>query len=339
MDRLGMRILIQLPNWLGDLVMSLGCVRWVAKSSKGAHIDAIVRRELAELVHYFPEINQIHAFDKQTYRPLLKAFRYGRALGRADRYTHYLSCSRSFSTAWLGYAIDARHRIGFRGDMRSCLMTHTYTCPRGMHRVDEYAYAWAKYMSEAPPEANTLDLTLKLPKPEQTLWPDAPLRIALNFNSASPSKTLPKALAISYLDALMDAYPQAHFLLLGTEAQRSYNASLLEAYTGAYRLHNYAGKTSLLELGQLLSEADLLISTDSGTAHLANSLSCPLIVLMGAGDEHNTGPYIQKKVIRLRAEGIACAPCVSVKCKWKEPKCLLAITPQLLCLVVEKLLP
>ena len=337
MNRRDMRILLQLPNWLGDLVMSLGCVRVVGELCRGAQIEAIVRKELAELAEYFPQIKKVHVFDKQANRPLLKAYRYGRSLAKEGRYTHYLSLSRSFSTAWLGYALGAKARIGFHGDMRFPLMTHTYHAPKNMHRVEEYAYTWYRYLGELPQK---LDTSLELPLAQHPILPQGSLRMGLNFNSASPSKTLPSELALSYLDALSEAYPEAQFFLLGSAEQRSYNASLLDSRPSlGESLHNYAGKTSLLQLGQLLTEVDLLISTDSGTAHLANSLGCALVILMGAGDEQNTGPYINKDLQSLRAKGIACAPCVSVTCKWGTPKCLEAITKSELLSATQKLLP
>ena len=41
-----------------------------------------------------------------------------------------------------------------------------------------------------------------------------------------------------------------------------------------------AGKTNLAELGWLLSHARLLISRNTGTAHLASAVGCPLVELV-----------------------------------------------------------
>ena len=42
-----------------------------------------------------------------------------------------------------------------------------------------------------------------------------------------------------------------------------------------------AGKTNLAELGWLLRHARLLISRNTGTAHLASAVGCPLVELFG----------------------------------------------------------
>lgn len=319
-----MRVLLRLPNWLGDLVMSIGFLRSLGHLYPQAKIEVIINKELAELVPYFPHISRVHPFDRAAHRSLGRTYRYGRKLRKSGTYTHYFTLPSSFSAAWMGYATGAKVRVGFRAEGRQFLLTHAYALPKGLHRSEEYVYLLRRYFGSAVPD---LDLSLRLARPKNALLPQAALRIGLNFNSAQTSKTLPKTLALSYIDRLVEQYPAAHFFLLGSPKQRSYNAAFLEARPLLRkRLHNYAGKTTLLQLGQLLTELNMLISTDSGSAHLANSLRCPLLVLMGPGDEKNTGPYIRQHLIELRAPGIPCAPCVKTYCKWGEPRCLLAIS-------------
>ena len=331
-----MYILLRLPNWLGDLVMSIGFLRALSKAYPAATVEVIVRKELAELVPYFSKIAVVHAFDREKHRSLIKTYQYGRRLGKNHHYTHYITLPSSFSTAWMGYAVGAKVRVGFRGEGRDLFLSHTYRRPSGLHRVEEYTYLLEKYFDL---QLRSLDLRLRLPSCRKSLLPTVSLRIALNFNSASPSKTLPTNLALSYIDALSKEYEEAHFFLLGTSDQRSYNEHIsLSRPALRNRLHNYAGRTDLLQLGQLLTEVDLLISTDSGTAHLANSLGCPLLVLLGAGDEKNTGPYVTEQLAQLRASGISCAPCVSITCKWNELYCLLAISTNEVCAATKKLL-
>ena len=87
-------------------------------------------------------------------------------------------------------------------------------------------------------------------------------------------------------------------------------------------IQNLAGKTDLSQMVKLLKETDLMISTDSGPAHIANSLGTKLIVLFGAGDETKTRPYNLSTAEIIRLAGLPCAPCISNICKFGEPKCL-----------------
>jgi ADP-heptose:LPS heptosyltransferase len=72
-----------------------------------------------------------------------------------------------------------------------------------------------------------------------------------------------------------------------------------------------------------MSAATALLTTDSGPAHLANSVGTPTIVLFGAGNEHNTAPYNKQGLTVLRYGKLSCEPCVKNTCKlYGVPKCL-----------------
>ena len=330
-----MHFLLRLPNWLGDLVMSTGALRALQTQCPSAPVDVIVRKELAELAPYLFQASKVFAFDRAAYRSLSKTYRYGRQL-RSAKYTHYITLPGSFSTAWMGYATGAKARIGFRGEGRSFLLSHAYRRPQGLHRVEEYVHLLECFFRQKLPVPTP---QLRLPAPPRPLLPLAPLRIALNFHSDNLSRTLPADISLAYIDKLAAFYKEAHFFFLGVTAQQNLCQGLINNRPALQaRLHNYAGHTSLLQLGQLLAEVDVLISVDSGTAHLANSLGCPVVVFFGAGDEKNTRPYAPQQLKLLRAPGIPCAPCVSTICKWGIPRCLQAISAGELLAATETLL-
>ena len=322
-----MRALIRLPNWLGDLIMSLGFMH-ALRDVFEQPVDVVVKKELATLVPYFPHVDTIYSFEKSKHYSLYKSYMYGNQIRKRGTYSHFITLPNSFSSAWIGFATGIGTRIGFRREARGFLLTHAYRVPKNLHRAEEYVFLLAQSFNK---QWSKLDLSLPFDRLASSVLDVSKLWIGLNFNSASPSKTLPLSLALTYLDTLAETYPRHHFVLIGAPDQRAYNASICASRPAlSNRLYNAAGRTSLPELAQLLKEVCLLVSTDSGPAHLANSLHCPLVILLGAGDERNTGPYLASKSVSLRAQGISCAPCVSVTCKWGVPKCLLAISAKAL---------
>jgi heptosyltransferase-1 len=77
---------------------------------------------------------------------------------------------------------------------------------------------------------------------------------------------------------------------------------------------NMAGKMSLVQTAALLTRAKLVISADTGPAHIAAAVGKPVICLMGPTDAQRTGPY------RMDQLGIS----VAEKCKCAGAKrCLL----------------
>lgn len=74
-------------------------------------------------------------------------------------------------------------------------------------------------------------------------------------------------------------------------------------------------KTSFGELSALIERADLLISVDSGAAHVASFLNRPLVVLFGPGDLEQWRPWHNDKSLGIALK----VPC---KCGTTLDKCL-----------------
>jgi ADP-heptose:LPS heptosyltransferase len=82
---------------------------------------------------------------------------------------------------------------------------------------------------------------------------------------------------------------------------------------------NLAGKTSLLELVDVIDASFAVVTCDTGPMHLAVALGCQVVALFGPSDHRRTGPY-RGKVIRARLD---CAPCNQKRCQ--RPVCMDAI--------------
>lgn len=119
------------------------------------------------------------------------------------------------------------------------------------------------------------------------------------------------------------------------------NDNELISYIGGGNYLNLAGKTSVLELAEVFSRADIVISPDSGSAHLAWATQKPAVItiftctplkyLAPVGDEN--------KYIAVTGN-LPCQPCFKRKCKLKENKCACTYYPKTdeLVNIVNKLL-
>jgi heptosyltransferase-2/heptosyltransferase-3 len=77
-------------------------------------------------------------------------------------------------------------------------------------------------------------------------------------------------------------------------------------------VHNLCGATGLPELAALLAGAAGFVGVDSGAAHLAAAVGCPVVVLFGPGDPLETAPA--GKDVRILRDGLWCSPCRSRTC-------------------------
>jgi ADP-heptose:LPS heptosyltransferase len=88
-----------------------------------------------------------------------------------------------------------------------------------------------------------------------------------------------------------------------------------------------AGETSLPQAAALLGQCSLFVGTDSGPAHLAAGVGCPLVVLFGPGKVHVMRPFTDAAAIVASPQ--PCDPrCHNTVCFVPERHCLAAIGVQ-----------
>ncbi|GAA4334839.1 lipopolysaccharide heptosyltransferase II [Mucilaginibacter gynuensis] len=309
-----MRILIRLPNWLGDVVMSTAFVTAVRQLYPDAVVDVVIKKELAALAELIPGINKIHPFSKQEYKGLTGVYHFGKTL-RNEKYDMYFNLPPSLSSAVMAYASGAKKRVGFGNEGGFFLLTKACKRPAGVHRVREYIALLEQFSGKTIPDEPVL-LEVQNPAKDNN-------RVIINFNSEASSRRMPVAKGRELLNQLTAALPGHYFELVGAPKDSPYVEELLSGLNHADRLINSCGKTNLSGLTRLMAESKAILTTDSGPAHLANSVGLPTVVLFGAGNEHNTAPYNKEDLSVIRYGQLSCEPCVKNTCKlYGIPKCM-----------------
>jgi ADP-heptose:LPS heptosyltransferase len=133
-----MKILVRLPNWLGDMVMSVAFINELYRQYPQAEISVIAKRGIHELLPFFPPIKHSFVFDKAEYKGMKGLVEFGKTIKATEKYDLFFCLPDSFSSALMGYATGAKKRVGFKKELRSFLLTDTYPKPKRLHRVEEY---------------------------------------------------------------------------------------------------------------------------------------------------------------------------------------------------------
>jgi lipopolysaccharide heptosyltransferase II len=309
-----MKILIRLPNWLGDVVMSTAFVTAVRQLYPEAQIDVIIKKELGGIATFIPSLNKVYSFSKQEYQGLNGVFRFGKAL-RSEKYDLFFCLPDSLASAVMGWATKAKKRVGFGKEGRFFLLTSSYKKPLNIHRADEYISLLAQFTGKKIIE-RSVKLVVNETEPHDNT-------VIVNFNSEAVSRRMPLDKGKQLINTLTGTFKTAKFIVIGSPKEKEYVEELISSAQNSNRIENYAGKTSLAELCSLMASAKAVLTTDSGPAHLANALGVPTIVLFGAGNELNTAPYNQQFLRVLRAGKLECEPCVRNTCKlYGIPKCM-----------------
>lgn len=309
-----MKILIRLPNWLGDVVMSTAFVNAVRQLYPDAQIDVIIKKELGGIASLIEGLNKAHLFAKQEYKGLQGVYRFGKSL-QSEKYDLFFCLPDSLSSAVMGWGTRAKKRIGFGKEGRFFLMTNTYKKPPNLHRADEYISLLEQFTGKK--------ISKRLVGLQATVAIHNSNQVILNFNSEAESRRMPVEKGKKIIRALANAFKNTPFILVGSPKEKDFVDELLKGLDIGHQFENYSGKTSLEALCRLIASSGAVITTDSGPAHLANSFGVPTIVLFGAGNEFNTAPYNKQSLTVLRAGQLECEPCLRNTCKlYGIPKCM-----------------
>ncbi|HEX2957151.1 MAG TPA: lipopolysaccharide heptosyltransferase II [Chitinispirillaceae bacterium] len=321
-----MNILVRLPNWLGDIVMSTGFLNTLAVLYPGSTIDVIVKDSFKELIPLLPGITDTILFSRRQHSGFGGSVRFGRECAARKKYDLYISLPNSFSSAVTGFFSRSTRRIGYSAELRSFLLTDACKKPSGMHRAEEYV----NLLRMLHPD-KTLPCTILLKEP--TVKDESALqlsritnhpRILVNIHSAAQSRKLPHSKAVSLCKMLIERL-HCTLLFTGTQSESEYTSRVISSINDPQHCIDYSGKLNLVQLAHLCTLADIALSTDSGIAHLANAVGTHVVVLFGAGNEKSTAPYNSKNCTIVRADGISCAPCVSNTCRFGHVQCMHSI--------------
>jgi len=307
-----MKILVRLPNWLGDMVMSVGFINQLSYFFPDAEISVIAKKGIHELLSFFPETRHRFIFSKEEFKGVRGLLRFGQQIRQTENFDLYFSLPDSFSAALVGFACGAKKRVGYKNEFRQLLLTGSYSKPKGLHRAEEYIQLLELYTGK-PARAPEVALEHSFQKKDH---------VVVNINSEASSRRLTVAKAVELLN-LLRASIDEKIILIGAPKEKEFIDAVISQLSDRSGIQNTAGQTSLFQLAEILATARLLLTTDSGPAHLANALGTHTVVLFGAGKESNTAPYNKDLRNIIRLGKLSCEPCEKNICvRYGIPQCL-----------------
>lgn len=333
------RILVLQLARLGDLVQTWPLLRQLRQAYPEAQLSFLADRLLADLAGMGPRVDDFYALDfreisflasqrpEEAYRRLARLLKDWQNPGFDLVFN--LNFSRlSLLTAYFlgGRVIGYQPVCGGREFWREPWLTLVYGLVHArafnrLHLSDVFRHL-APISGPAP------------------ATPVAPISstgepvVALQLATRHPRRTWPLGY-FSRLAGLLVEKLGARVWLLGTAEEQPLGEELLSSLEPPYRerLENLQGRTDLAELAGRLAEADLAVSGDTGTLHLAAALGTPVLaIFFGPASCFETGPYGLGHVV-LQAEP-PCHPCREAGADCGAPFCQRMITPELVAATV-----
>lgn len=314
-----MNILVRTPNWLGDMVMGFAFFEQLRKEYAEAHITVIVKKGLEPIMEFYP-VDEVVSFSKKEFGGFWGLRRFGKSLKRKRSYDLFFSMPDSFSAALMGFFAGAKKRVGFKREQRSILLTNHYTLPYELHYVERYTKLLEDFTSKKYKELHTV-----FPETEVTtaieLSSNKPL-VLLNFLANAPSRTLSIEKSVAIYEYI-NKHSDVNFVVSGVPSAKEYVLNFLDKINSPDNVINLTGKTKLSDFIAVLRQCAVVLTVDSGPAHLSNALGRPTVALLGAGDPSLIRPWNTKDrtIIRLE-EPLPCMPCRQNHCKLGTVECL-----------------
>ena len=334
------RILLIKPSALGDVVHTLPVLVKLRARYPRAQIDWLITPENAEVVRYHPALSNVVLFARRDFskrgrrwRAFLSFFDLLKQI-RSAKYELIIDMHGQVRSAFFALISGARVRIGFdrpvkrgltvsaehdlknipnhgwRGAREGSWMAYTHRIPiptLDVHAIDRYLWIEPLLgLDDNPPDltihlspqaTNKVNRLLK----EQGVPVSKPLVVLVPGTIWETKHWTIEGFAGVARQFLQDGFAVA---LAGTSRDQQRCRQIAAAAPGTCDL---CGKTTPADLAALIRRAEVAVTNDSGSMHVAASLGKPMVSVFGPTNPVHIGPYERpESVVRV---DLPCSPC------------------------------
>ncbi|MFH1847941.1 MAG: lipopolysaccharide heptosyltransferase II [Candidatus Omnitrophota bacterium] len=324
------RFLIVRTDRIGDVVLSTPVIEALRRGYPDSFIGMMVSPKTRELVEGNPYLNKTITFDKKKHKGVFGGLRFA-AILRKKRFDTALVLHPTVRAHVLLWLSGIPERIGYDKKL-GILLTKKIK-----HR---------KQLGEKHESEYSLDLLKHVGVKAEGLKPFVPVSakdraavgavlkkyaidkkelVIVHPGASCPSKRWPTEAFAEVADEIAVKFNKKIAIIAGED-----NAAFAARMKSGMRQKalDVAGKFSLGEVSALLENSCLLVSNDSGPAHMAAALGVPVVAIFGRkqpGLGHKRwGPVGDKNAILHKDAG--CEVCLAHECK-NGFKCLRAVSP------------
>lgn len=331
------------PSWVGDMVMAQTLFRILKQQQPDSPIEVLAPGWSRPILQRMPEVNAAIVMPVgHGELGILDRWQVAQTL-RKRRYQSVYVLPNSLKSALAPLLAGIPRRVGWRGEMRFGLLNDIRLLdkeryPLMVQRFAALAYPADKVLPEDLPvpcltvdEQSRAELIrtfgLNLDRPVLVICPGAEF---------GPAKRWPTRHFQTVVETMIERDWQVW--ILGSDNDHELGETIRLAVVGddQQNVHNIAGHTSLADVIDLLSCAEMVVSNDSGLLHVAAALNRPLVAVYGASSADFTPPLCE--YVEILAIPVDCGPCFLRECPKQHLKCLNDLSPRLVLSAIDRLL-
>ena len=293
-----MRILIELPSWLGDAVMATPAIENLVNYHDESEVILIGSFISIEALKNHPRISNTYVIRKE-YASLYKI---SKKLGQFDI---FFSFRGSFRSKFLKLLISSKKKFQFDRNRY-----------QNRHQVEKYN----DFVNDSL-ATNFLAGKLVLHKGKKLITNNPKPLVGINPGASygNAKRWYPQEFA----NVASKLSSQYEIIIFGGRNEKDIAADIekLLVDKGVKNYTNLAGDTTIQELINGISSLNLFITGDSGPMHLAASFQVPTVAIFGPTKDEETSQWMNNKSIIVKKD-LDCQPCMQRTCPLKHHNCM-----------------
>jgi len=330
-----MNIVVRGTNWIGDAVMQIPALRELRRVFPDAFISLHTRVWAQGIFENADFIDEILTFEPEKSK--LKSVLAQAKMLREKNFDLAILFPNSFESALAAKLAKIPKRFGYAKDARSFLLTDAVKIPdwkNAKHEVFYYlnliaeiekSFFGATTVLEKEPRFSLMVSEERKMQARKFLEKSG-VDLSKKIVAFCPGSTNSRAKrwhteSYAQLNDKIQSESNANVILVG--AIDELEVSLEVAAKSNTKPIVLTGKTDLAEVTAVLRVCDLLVSNDTGPAHIAAAVGTKTLVIFGPTNPVTTQPW-NSEIIYKRVE---CSPCMLRDCPI-DHRCMTRISPE-----------
>jgi heptosyltransferase-2 len=292
-----MKILIELPTWLGDTVMATPAIENLANYFNDSKITLIGSVIAIEALKNHPKVIKTYVLDK-NYINLYKTIK------SFDEFDVFFSFRSSFRSKFMKFCISSKRKYQF--DKNKFIKGH---------QVEKYN----DFINNV---INITSIPGELILHSQKKTKDSKNKL-LGINPGASYGSAKRWYPKKFADVAINLSSHYDIVIFGGTRENEITSDI-EKYLiekGITNYQNLSAKTSITELISQIANLDLFITGDSGPMHLAAAYQIPTVAIFGPTNDKETSQWMNEKSIIVK-KSLECQPCMKRACPLKHHKCM-----------------
>ena len=294
------KILIEIPTWLGDCVMTTPAIENIIKTYPDVRITIFGAFVSTAIFAEHPNVEKILLDESKKASSRLKwIYNTAKELGEFDV---ALTFRRTFFSRIFIWFSKAKTKGYYQ---------------RYSTKVIHQAIRYNDFINKTF-NLNTSAQNLKI-----SFEPFKYDKLTLGINPGASYGSAKRWYPEKFAQVAIELSEHYNILIFGGPAEVDM-ANDIEALLKKKNIHNYkniAGKTTIKELCQKIGGLDLLITGDSGPMHVAGAFKVPTVAIFGPTKDKETSQWMNPQGVIVKKE-MACSPCMKRTCPLKHHECM-----------------